>query len=106
MGNASEFLDRKNIVRLGFSAAGSSLFVGDSGSQSICFDQEGFLLSDGKRTSVTQRIQRDQVLAVLLNLDPHSRNANTVSLFRDGERASDPQPLPESLMGSGAVPSR
>jgi len=39
-----------------------------------------------------------------LNLDPASPNAYTVSLFRDGARASSPQPLPEHLRGCTLFP--
>eukprot|EP00928_Gymnodinium_smaydae_P084473 TRINITY_DN6774_c0_g1_i2.p1 TRINITY_DN6774_c0_g1~~TRINITY_DN6774_c0_g1_i2.p1 ORF type:complete len:838 (+),score=160.74 TRINITY_DN6774_c0_g1_i2:2-2515(+) len=45
------------------------------------------------------------VVAVVLNLDADSANANTVSLFVDGERASEPQPLPDQLRGKELFPS-
>jgi len=40
-----------------------------------------------------------------LNLDEKSPNASTISLFRDGERIADPQPLPESLKGKTLYPT-
>merc|ERR1712187_963453 len=43
--------------------------------------------------------------AVLLNLDSKSPNANTVSLFKDGKRVSEPQPLPDSLKGKTLFPT-
>jgi len=44
-------------------------------------------------------------LGVLLNLDDSTPNANTVSLFRDGVRACQPQPLPENLKGKMLFPT-
>jgi len=86
----------RQLVRLGFSVAGSSTIVGDT-DDSVCFDSEGFYHADKKKSAVSQRFTRDQVIAVLLNLDPKSPNHNTVSLFREGERISEPQPLPDNL---------
>merc|ERR1712139_68060 len=45
------------------------------------------------------------MVGVLLNLDEKSENANTISLFRDGRRASQPQPLPEELKGKHLFPA-
>merc|ERR1712048_983982 len=39
------------------------------------------------------------------NLDSLSPNANTVSLFVDGVRASEPQPLPEAMKGKPLFPA-
>lgn len=47
---------------------------------------------------------KDQVIAVLLNLDPSSPNKNTVSLFREGARIAQPQALPECLIGKALYP--
>merc|ERR1712232_1250459 len=98
----------KHMLRVGFSTEESSLIIGDGG-ESLYFDSEGFLyapgakLADRKKWSATsksaQRIGKDQVMAVLLNL-----NSNTVSLFRNGERVSDALPLPESLVGKTLYP--
>merc|ERR1712232_1405103 len=48
---------------------------------------------------------RDQVFAVLLNLDSASPNCNIVSLFQHGVRVSPPQPIPEALKGKSLVPT-
>merc|ERR1711953_516255 len=48
---------------------------------------------------------RDTTIAVLLNLDKKSPNANTVSLFVNGVRACQPQALPESLQGKALFPA-
>mmetsp|Transcript_90704 Transcript_90704/g.290750 ORF Transcript_90704/g.290750 Transcript_90704/m.290750 type:complete len:856 (-) Transcript_90704:113-2680(-) len=93
----------KNLVRVGFSTAGSSLILGAT-ADSICFDSDGAIFHDKKRTVGGQRFGRDNVMAVLLNLDEKSENANTVSLFKDGKRVSQPQALPEGLKGKTLFP--
>eukprot|EP00930_Biecheleria_cincta_P069928 TRINITY_DN575_c0_g3_i1.p1 TRINITY_DN575_c0_g3~~TRINITY_DN575_c0_g3_i1.p1 ORF type:complete len:877 (-),score=289.78 TRINITY_DN575_c0_g3_i1:28-2658(-) len=94
----------KQLVRLGFSTAGSSLFLGD-GPDNCCFDSDGFFLNDKTRKKCGQKFIRDHTAAVLLNLDAASPNANTVSLFINGKRASQPQPLPECLVGKPLFPT-
>lgn len=93
----------KHQLRLGFSTFGSSLFLGDS-EDGVCFDSEGLYHADGQKNLASQRFSRDQILAVLLNVDPSSPNKHTVSLFRDGARISEPQPLPEALRGKTLYP--
>eukprot|EP00930_Biecheleria_cincta_P097595 TRINITY_DN892_c0_g1_i1.p1 TRINITY_DN892_c0_g1~~TRINITY_DN892_c0_g1_i1.p1 ORF type:complete len:901 (-),score=241.19 TRINITY_DN892_c0_g1_i1:130-2787(-) len=94
----------RQVVRLGFSTAGSSLFLGD-GPNNCCFDSEGFFLNDKTRKKCGQKFIRDYTAAVLLNLDPASPNANTISLFVNGVRASQPQSLPEALVGKALFPT-
>lgn len=93
----------RQMVRLGFSVAGSSFFLGDS-DDSVCFDSEGFFHSLKTKVGASQRFSRDQVMCVVLNLDPTSPNANTISLFRDGDRIAEPQKLPECLVGKTLYP--
>eukprot|EP00441_Pelagodinium_beii_P026329 CAMPEP_0197663666 /NCGR_PEP_ID=MMETSP1338-20131121/58167_1 /TAXON_ID=43686 ORGANISM="Pelagodinium beii, Strain RCC1491" /NCGR_SAMPLE_ID=MMETSP1338 /ASSEMBLY_ACC=CAM_ASM_000754 /LENGTH=882 /DNA_ID=CAMNT_0043242147 /DNA_START=79 /DNA_END=2727 /DNA_ORIENTATION=+ len=94
----------RNLVRLGFSTKESPLLLGET-DESVFFDNEGFFTCEKtKKESVSQRFQRDQVLAVLLNLDDKSDNKNTVSLFRDGVRVSQPQKLPDALVGKPLFP--
>eukprot|EP00442_Polarella_glacialis_P001634 CAMPEP_0115120122 /NCGR_PEP_ID=MMETSP0227-20121206/45498_1 /TAXON_ID=89957 /ORGANISM="Polarella glacialis, Strain CCMP 1383" /LENGTH=934 /DNA_ID=CAMNT_0002521721 /DNA_START=70 /DNA_END=2874 /DNA_ORIENTATION=+ len=93
----------RQLLRIGFSTAGSSLFLGDS-EDSVCFDSEGRFTSNRKQSPVSQRFVRDQVIGVVLNLGD-GPNANTVSLFRDGVRVSPPQPLPENLKGKALFPT-
>merc|ERR1719362_1884219 len=93
----------KQLVRVGVSAAGSSLFLSD-GPNDIGFDSEGYLVQDKTKKRVSQKFSRGQVIAVLVNLDAASPNANTISLFRDGERVSAPQPIPEHLRGKPLFP--
>eukprot|EP00930_Biecheleria_cincta_P085389 TRINITY_DN74781_c0_g1_i1.p1 TRINITY_DN74781_c0_g1~~TRINITY_DN74781_c0_g1_i1.p1 ORF type:complete len:934 (-),score=226.17 TRINITY_DN74781_c0_g1_i1:110-2860(-) len=93
----------RNIVRVGFSTKGSSLFLADT-EDGVCFEADGYFTIGKKREPVCERFTRENTLAVLLNLDPSSPNANTVSLFKDGRRASAPQALPASLRGKALFP--
>lgn len=95
----------RQVVRLGFSTAGSSPLMGDNDAEAVFFDAEGtFTSASGKKFRTGKRFGREEVMAVLLNLDAESPNANTVSLFCNGIRASEPQPLPESLHGKALFP--
>eukprot|EP00746_Dinoflagellata_sp_MGD_P163006 gnl/MRDRNA2_/MRDRNA2_90827_c0_seq1.p1 gnl/MRDRNA2_/MRDRNA2_90827_c0~~gnl/MRDRNA2_/MRDRNA2_90827_c0_seq1.p1 ORF type:complete len:1092 (+),score=347.69 gnl/MRDRNA2_/MRDRNA2_90827_c0_seq1:98-3277(+) len=93
----------KQFVRIGFSTASSSLFLGD-GPDNVCFESEGNYVHDGKRIPCKERFGREDVVACLLNLDASTPNANTVSFFRNGRRVSFPQPLPEHLVGKALYP--
>merc|ERR1712008_15957 len=95
----------RQLLRIGFSTSASSLFLGES-EEHICFDSEGNFTAEKKKKQLgaNKRFTRDQVIAVVLNLDAKSPNKNTVSLFRDGERLSDPQPIPEALHGKTLYP--
>ncbi|CAE7381523.1 ASPH [Symbiodinium pilosum] len=52
----------------------------------------------------SQLFTRDQTVAIVLNLNASSELANTMSLFRDGVRVSEPQPLPESMRNKTLFP--
>jgi len=93
----------RQLVRMGFSTQDSSLFLGET-EESVCFDSEGFFTADKKRSQTSERFSREQTLAVLLNLERRSPNADTVSLFRNGVRISQPQPLPENLLDKALFP--
>jgi len=62
-------------------------------------------LNDKARTKCGQKFSRGDIAAVVLNLDPSTPNANTVSLFVNGVRRSPPQALPESLIGKTLFPT-
>ncbi|CAE8689822.1 unnamed protein product, partial [Polarella glacialis] len=94
----------RQLVRVGFSLASSSLFLSD-GPDNVCFDSEGYFIHGNDRKKASQKFARDQTVAVLLNLDASSPNANTISLFRNGVRISEPQPLPENLRGKVLYPT-
>jgi len=94
----------RGLVRLGFSTAGSSLFLGD-GPLNCCFDSEGFFVHEKSRKKAGKKFVADNTVGVLLNLDSSSPNANTISLFINGERASQPTPLPDELVGKPLFPT-
>lgn len=75
------------------------------GASNCCFDSEGFFVHKKTRKRVAKKFTKDQVVAVLVNLDSSSPNSNTISLFVDGVRASDPVPLPEVLCGQPLFPT-
>mmetsp|Transcript_101547 Transcript_101547/g.206193 ORF Transcript_101547/g.206193 Transcript_101547/m.206193 type:complete len:917 (+) Transcript_101547:51-2801(+) len=93
----------RQLVRVGFSLAGSSLFLSD-GPDNVGFDSEGYYMYEKNRKKVAQKF-RHETVAVLLNLDADSPNKNTLSLFRNGIRISEPQALPEKLCGKVLYPT-
>lgn len=95
----------RNIVRLGLSSGGTSLFLGDGSADNVSFDSEGFFIAEKNRKKVTVKSERDTTLGLLVNLDQSSPQANTVSLFRNGARACEPQPIPEALRGKPLFPT-
>jgi len=92
----------RSLLKIGFSAAGSSLLL-DSAETSVCFDSEG-LFSGGARAS-SQKLKGGDVVACLLNLEKASPNFSTISLFKGGTRISQPQALPDSLKGKPLFPA-
>mmetsp|Transcript_80420 Transcript_80420/g.209785 ORF Transcript_80420/g.209785 Transcript_80420/m.209785 type:complete len:545 (+) Transcript_80420:90-1724(+) len=94
----------KQFLRVGFSTADSPLLLGDADG-CVAFDADGtFWAGTTKTTKPLGKFGRDMVVAVLINLDPKSPNANTVSLFRSGVRVSEPMPLPDDLKGKALFP--
>merc|ERR1712139_161876 len=93
----------RQLVRLGVAAAINSPLL-DEVADRVFFDTEGFFFNGSKRSRAMHRCVKDQVLGILLNLDAATPNANTISFFRDGQRVSDPQPLPETLVGKALYP--
>lgn len=91
-------------LKIGFSTAKSRLLMGDD-PNSICFDADGFLVHNHTQKHVCNKFDRDASIAVLLNLDSSTPNANTVSLFMNGKRVTQPQALPESLQGEALFPT-
>eukprot|EP00746_Dinoflagellata_sp_MGD_P120253 gnl/MRDRNA2_/MRDRNA2_55861_c0_seq1.p1 gnl/MRDRNA2_/MRDRNA2_55861_c0~~gnl/MRDRNA2_/MRDRNA2_55861_c0_seq1.p1 ORF type:complete len:1088 (+),score=364.60 gnl/MRDRNA2_/MRDRNA2_55861_c0_seq1:77-3265(+) len=95
-------------LKIGFSKAKSSLFVGDDSGDSVGFDIEGYWCAEGKKERLGFKgfnRQRGTVVAVVLNLVKGSPNENTVSLFQDGTRVTNPMPLPEGLKGATLFPA-
>jgi len=92
-------------VRVGFAhAGGCQLMTGDAES-SISFDMDGYMYVGKSKKKVAKDFRRDAVVAVLLNLDPSSPNKNTISLFREGMRICEPQPIPEALLAKPLFPA-
>eukprot|EP00927_Polykrikos_kofoidii_P067127 TRINITY_DN6263_c4_g1_i1.p1 TRINITY_DN6263_c4_g1~~TRINITY_DN6263_c4_g1_i1.p1 ORF type:complete len:953 (+),score=221.58 TRINITY_DN6263_c4_g1_i1:66-2861(+) len=92
-------------IRVGFCVAGSSLFLGDS-EGSVCFDADGSFVYGRKKTTLpSAKFGRHDVVSVLLNLDDASPNSNTMSLFKDGKRVTEPQKLPLALHGKVLYPA-
>eukprot|EP00927_Polykrikos_kofoidii_P041705 TRINITY_DN3554_c0_g1_i1.p1 TRINITY_DN3554_c0_g1~~TRINITY_DN3554_c0_g1_i1.p1 ORF type:complete len:1021 (+),score=227.83 TRINITY_DN3554_c0_g1_i1:220-3063(+) len=95
----------RQYVRVGFSLAGGQDSLLDEDAGGIYFDSDGNFVHQRTRTRVSQRFGRDQVLGVLINLDASSPHKNTMSLFRDGHRLSEPQAIPAALSGSPLYPT-
>ena len=94
----------KHVLRIGFSTAASTPIMGDN-EESICFDSDGGLWFNKTRVPLVAKYGPECTLAVVLNLDRNSSNANTLSLFKDGQRLADPQQLPETLCGKALYPT-
>jgi hypothetical protein len=93
----------RQLLRLGISMSPSNNLLDDSNDKAY-FDSEGYFVFGRKRTRAATHFNRDQVVGLLLNLDAGSLNANTLSLFRDGLRIADPQPIPEHMVGKTLYP--
>lgn len=94
------------LVKLGFSLAKSSLFLGDETAESFCFDTAGNFTYDSNKTKACHQFsQRGINIAILLNLADGVPNANTVSVFVDGKRWSQPHAIPEKFKGKALYPT-
>lgn len=93
----------RQLVRLGVCLAGASPLL-DESNDKVFFDSDGYFCHGRRRSRSSQRFSRDQVVGLLINRDADSPNANTISLFCDGQRVSDPQPLPEEMAGKVVYP--
>jgi len=95
-------------LRIGFSTEKANLCLGET-HDSVCFDSDCWFIHNRQRLREPMPqapgMAADIVLAVVLNLNVESLNANTVSLFRDGVRIGQPQPIPEHLHGKTLYPS-
>lgn len=94
----------RQLLRLGLSQSASSLFLAD-GVENLSFDCDGMFVHHKSRTRTNAKFWKDQTVALLLNLDPKSPNVNTVSLFIDGQRATEPIQLPEEMKGKTLYPT-
>jgi len=96
---------RAPALRFGLSTAGSSVFLGDDATKSIAFDSDGNYHAEGLRKKGGCVMQKDMTLALVVNLDASTPNANTVSLFRNGARVSEPMSLPDAMRGQSLFPT-
>eukprot|EP00931_Biecheleriopsis_adriatica_P085223 TRINITY_DN5953_c0_g1_i1.p1 TRINITY_DN5953_c0_g1~~TRINITY_DN5953_c0_g1_i1.p1 ORF type:complete len:943 (-),score=265.24 TRINITY_DN5953_c0_g1_i1:43-2871(-) len=95
----------RSQLRIGFATDGSSLFLGET-DQSVCFDSAGTWFRDNKKTlNVAQKFTTGDVVSAVLNLESSGKNAFTLSLFKNGERACPPQAIPECLRGKTLFPA-
>lgn len=94
----------RQLVRIGLSTKDSSVFLSD-GPDNVCFDSDGFFIHEKKKSKASQKFGRGHVVGLLINCDTSSPNANTVSLFRDGVRVSEPQAIPDNLKGKVLFPT-
>lgn len=97
--------------RIGVSLAGAA-WVG--GEQSIAFGNNCKVRAGGEKIAdektKTRFVEKTDVVGVLLNTleeeirDTGKVNSNTISLFINGERASEPIPLPTDMVGKVLFP--
>lgn len=93
------------VVRVGFSTAGSPLLLCDDAPGCAYFDSEGFFGGAGLKERAGPSLARNATCAVVLNVEPGSQAANTMSLFHDGRRVSEPLLLPEAMRGKALYPA-
>lgn len=95
----------KHYFRVGLSVGGSHVLGGDAQNDSMFFDNDGMMQVGREKSKVLKGVlSRFSVVSVLVNLDAKSPNANTVSIFKDGGRFCEPQPIPESMLGKPLFP--
>jgi len=95
----------RNILRVGFSTSGVFPLIGDT-EDSIAFDSEGYMLFNGDRMKVvTKKFEALTSMAVVLNVQEGMPNNLTVSVFYNGVRVAEPQPLPEQMVGLTLYPT-
>eukprot|EP00927_Polykrikos_kofoidii_P027804 TRINITY_DN2434_c0_g1_i1.p1 TRINITY_DN2434_c0_g1~~TRINITY_DN2434_c0_g1_i1.p1 ORF type:complete len:900 (-),score=177.10 TRINITY_DN2434_c0_g1_i1:193-2691(-) len=95
----------KALLRVGFGADVVGSMAPDAESNAISFDSDGFFFDGKAPRQSPHTFSKDQVVAVLLNLDSESAQANTVRLFIEGKPAGEPRALPECLRGQVLFPT-
>ncbi|CAJ1361575.1 unnamed protein product [Effrenium voratum] len=96
----------RQLLRVGFTTSEAGVLMDNSAKDQVFLDSLGELSFPGTKSQVLSRkLGRDEVVALVLNLDEDSPEANTLSIFRRGERACEPQKLPESLHGKTLFPT-
>lgn len=95
----------RQLLRVGFSTLEAGVLMDNAAEGQVFVDSLGQLSLPGSKARVFQRLHRDEVVGLMLNLDQGSPEANTLSIFRDGVRACPPQKLPEGLTGKTLFPT-
>eukprot|EP00746_Dinoflagellata_sp_MGD_P166365 gnl/MRDRNA2_/MRDRNA2_96194_c0_seq1.p1 gnl/MRDRNA2_/MRDRNA2_96194_c0~~gnl/MRDRNA2_/MRDRNA2_96194_c0_seq1.p1 ORF type:complete len:816 (+),score=233.30 gnl/MRDRNA2_/MRDRNA2_96194_c0_seq1:84-2531(+) len=97
----------RNVLRVGFSTIKAALLMGvEKDEECVCIDNAGAVFVAGKRIpSPKQSFSKNDCIAVMLNLDKQSKNANTISFFKNGARVCAPIALPENLVDKVLYPS-
>lgn len=88
------------VFRIGFSTLNAK-FVGAE--NSVCFTNLYRFRSNGEVGNPSKGIpafNKNDTIGVLLNMDPkaNDKTKNTISLFVNGKRASEPQPIPAPML--------
>jgi len=99
-------LEPQGEVRLGFSVAASSVFMGEKGS--LCVSSSGDVIIDGiisrQPGFAPPQIERGDVVGLFLNRTQDVGNANSLSVFINGTRVGDPHIIPDSFKGAALFP--
>jgi len=96
-------------IRIGVSTEGSKLHIGTANSVgfSVTLNTYQICQADGTLAAAkrnTKRINQGDVIGLLVNRVEEG-NANTVSLFVNGERNSQPVTLPDAFVNEAAIPT-
>lgn len=95
----------KQFFRAGLTTGDSSLFFSDA-TGGICIESDGSIFSGGSKIgAINQWINKDSILAIVVNLADGDENKNTISFFVDGVRACAAVPLPAGLVGKPLFPT-
>jgi len=101
----------KSLLRVGFSTRGSSLLLG-AGKDNVCFDEAASFVYDNGPVVPSATPKKSALMfsshasvVIVLNLDAKSPNFNTISLFHDGKRVTNAEPLPDALKGQVLYPT-
>eukprot|EP00929_Paragymnodinium_shiwhaense_P061079 TRINITY_DN304_c0_g1_i1.p1 TRINITY_DN304_c0_g1~~TRINITY_DN304_c0_g1_i1.p1 ORF type:complete len:941 (+),score=359.93 TRINITY_DN304_c0_g1_i1:73-2895(+) len=96
----------RHLLKVGFTAGGSHLMDDAVTSTFVGFDNEGtFIAGKQLKPMRRRRVDRLAVVGVMVNMVEGSEHQNTISMFVDGERVSEPQKLPETACGKALFPT-
>eukprot|EP00435_Cladocopium_sp_Y103_P061919 s551_g23.t1 len=100
----NRIMGSRSQLRIGVSTTTSSLFLGET-EDSLCFDSDGNVFRGRRKSTGGPKFTTGDVVTLVVNMDTTGTNAKTVSLFKDGQRCSPPQPLPEALANQALYPA-